>query len=861
TLRGQEVPMSAPDQSDPNKGNNTTQSETNHAVTANGVIGAWNDSSQLALMGTMAKRISWRGSSNGVTFSGGGFFNTPDGCKGDPAVVADSQGFFYMATITDFSAIGVARTTGTMPPFSFNAGIVMDDGFATLDKELMAIDRTNGANKNRIYLVASNVPKGVIEAHTTSLNPLKFSAFQKLPGSDGVLGAMPAVAPNGDVFVVWPHSLFYEIVKSSDGGVSYTNPDPNDGADAKRIAQVTPSPDGLPNAGLKTKSFPQIAIDSTAAGSPTRGNIYVVFHADPDDFGSGDLADIFFTRSIDGGKKWSEPRSISSGPAATIGRDKTKNDNWMPSIAVSPVNGHIYVTFVDRREDTTANDGDPVGMKARIYRALSTDAGQTWNVAPLGSTAFTPIAGFEVGQSSYWGEYNWATANANGLQFSWGDSRNLCAPPMNAANPCSPAGRPDQDTFYRTVANLSGPDLFIKPWGKITGEPPNYQTSYIYVVDDNEVKINAQKGIINHLRARVRNLGNAAGNSATIHFKFSPAYAGFDESVMKEIGTMSVSFSAAGGATDDQILKIDWDLTDVNDTNGGKWPNPVSFYDHFCVLVRIDLGNDVNLSNNVAQNNFFNVKTASMAMKFMVDGAPGLARIAVSKLPPGFHAQVTVDGVANPTRGFRLKPGEIRNAQATFTGPDCRSATDVVTDITLLLNDVAVGGISVRLCELREPREPADVIGATTAPFWEVLPEDETLQIRGEEIPQPPEPPKRTIPRAVKYRQTYRASYDKVYAAILKMNPGFADFDRGLINTRHVHAHGASITRLIEERDRIFVTHDGYSWMSLWLEPHGDVTEVGVDAWIGIEELYTPEGRRLHSNGTLERATLNAIKP
>ena len=44
---------------------------------------------------------------------------------------------------------------------------------------------------------------------------------------------------------------------------------------------------------------------------------------------------IFFTRSIDGGKTWDTPQSISNGPGVTNG-DPTQNDNWMPSIAVSP---------------------------------------------------------------------------------------------------------------------------------------------------------------------------------------------------------------------------------------------------------------------------------------------------------------------------------------------------------------------------------------------------------------------------------------------------------------------------------------------------------------------------------------------
>src|SRR6185503_2365205 len=72
----QDVQLNQPDNASTTQNNSTTQSETNHAVTANGVIGAWNDSSQIATLGTMfTSFVGWRGSPNGTAFSGGGFLN------------------------------------------------------------------------------------------------------------------------------------------------------------------------------------------------------------------------------------------------------------------------------------------------------------------------------------------------------------------------------------------------------------------------------------------------------------------------------------------------------------------------------------------------------------------------------------------------------------------------------------------------------------------------------------------------------------------------------------------------------------------------------------------------------------------
>jgi hypothetical protein len=884
----QDVQMNQPDNATATQNNSTTQSETNHAVTANGVVAAWNDSGQIATFGTMfTSLISWRGSPDGAAFSGDGFFNLPSNtqCIGDPAIVADTSGFFYLACLgaqngANFSHVGIARSTGTLPPFSFGtATLIAAPQPGLLDKGLMSIDRTGGAFNDRIYLTMTNLGFGrILEAHSTGLNPPTFSAWQGISSVGWATGSMSAVAPNGDVYVVWERDdIAYEVVKSTNGGISYANPDAGDPYPVKVITTVaTPSPSFLPSATttIKVVAFPQIAIDSTAAGSPTRGNIYVVFHADPDGAGP-DKADVFFTRSIDGGVTWSTPRSITSGAAATIGQDTTTNDQWNPSITVSPVNGHIYVTFYDRRED-------PSNIKARIYRALSTDAGQTWNVAPFGASLFVPIAGFQqAGMSNnYWGEYNWSQSNANGLQFTWGDSHNACAPPAGATNPCSPSGRPDLDVYYHAIPNLSGPDLFIKPWGAVTGEGPTWQTTYIYVVDASNVQINASKGTVNRLRAHVRNLGNAAAPGALVHFKYAPWFTGVNDALLKDVGpAVAVNFSPAGGGNDDQIVPIDWDLTNTSDTNGGLWPQPINAYQHFCVKVVVELASDINQSNNAAQTNFFDVGTASTPigsapLNFIVAGPdkrmsklPASARMIVGRLAKGFRAAVRVKGVDNPAKGFRLQVNETRNATVAFATPKrYRSARDVVADITLMLDGKPSGGISTRL--YRSPRQPkgADIIGETKSRFWEVRAEDRTEKVQSEPQPRQEPPPARTIPKPVQNRRTYHAGYERVYegvlAALRQRNSAaeLANRERGLINTKSTRLTREAIGRLVISEDRRQVKDDGSYFMSIWLEPHGEGdTEVGIDAFIATNDVEAPMGRRLRSNGTLERELLSAL--
>src|SRR5262249_56397796 len=83
----QDVQTNPPDNASATLNNSTCQSETNHAVTPNGVIVAWNDSSQIPTLGTLANFVASAGSTTGATFSSGeAFLNArPTSHSGAPA--------------------------------------------------------------------------------------------------------------------------------------------------------------------------------------------------------------------------------------------------------------------------------------------------------------------------------------------------------------------------------------------------------------------------------------------------------------------------------------------------------------------------------------------------------------------------------------------------------------------------------------------------------------------------------------------------------------------------------------------------------------------------------------------------------
>jgi hypothetical protein len=899
--RAQDVKMNQSDHNSSNLDNNTSQSETNHAVTANAIVGTWNDSNLFATQGVMFNSLMGWGYSGdgGSSFTDAGPVPPPPGAGlqglGDPAIVADSGGSFYIAQLVtnnggnNITGLAVVRSTSTTPPITLGTPIMLTPLNAgdDFDKELMAIDRSGGPFDGRVYIAISEgsffVPPAVrvVVAHSTSVAPLTFSAWQSVSPADALNhGTMPAVGPNGEVYVVWGRFVWggsgvsaetYRIVKSTDGGVTFVNPDAGDASPNKLIATATPAPGSLGSGSnaTRTRDFPYIAVDSTPAGSPTRGNVYVVFQADPDGAGP-DKTDIFFTRSTDGGAHWSAPRDITSGAAVQVGRDTTTRDNWMPSITVSPVNGHIYVTLFDKRDDAA-------NTVVRRYVALSTDGGLTFKNQALSMTGFTPSTGYDpLLAGGYFGDYNWATADAGGIHLTWADSRNLCTPPGGAMNPCSPAGRGDQDAFYRQVANLTGADLFIQPWGNVTGIGPLWQTPDIFVVNGVGTQVNALKGIVNHLRARVRNIGNAAAASVTVRFKYAPWFAGITDAALKEIGTAPASFSAAGGGSDTAEVPIDWDLTDLTDTNGGLWPAPISTFEHFCVKVTVEFAGDVNLSNNLAQNNFFDVQTQTMmtALRFLI-GNPDRertlpAQIVLSKLPAGFRAVVRVDGVepGGELKGFRLKPGEIRLAKVQFAAPKGYTGRrDVVADVSLRVGRDLAGGISARLYRAkgRQPdlrglppfKGPMPAVAAPKAPSGGDTP-----------APRQPETPMRKIPDGVQFRRLYKANLETALKAIVAMlrerkeGVSLADPERGLVNTVSIDVTNAELLKLVtpEQRKRADGAPGRYL-LSFYLQPTERGTEVGVASLVLTRDLADSPlgGRALKSNGTLERQHLEAL--
>ncbi|MDQ3818132.1 MAG: glycoside hydrolase [Acidobacteriota bacterium] len=192
-----------------------------------------------------------------------------------------------------------------------------------------------------------------------------------LDSDNTVEGAVPAVGPKGEVYIVWagPQGLVFK--KSTDGGLTF-------GKD-KVIGQM-PGGWDFPMPGLdRANGMPVTGVD--LSDGPRKGTLYVNWI----DARNGDQ-DVFVASSSDGGETWSAPVRVNDDP---LKNGKAQFFTWM---AVDPVDGSVNTVFYDRR--------DTEGTLTRLIMARSTDGGKTFVNHRI------DLAPFSCNERVFFGDYS-----------------------------------------------------------------------------------------------------------------------------------------------------------------------------------------------------------------------------------------------------------------------------------------------------------------------------------------------------------------------------------------------------------------------------------------------------------------------
>ena len=305
---------------------------------------------------------------------------------GDPSVIFDADGRAYYGHLSDWrNTLGGDWIDRLTIHRSSDGGQTWFDSVTVghnppkhQDKEWLAADMTNSLYKNTLYMAWTEFDTYGSSKSTDSTRilfsrstdggtswstPFKISdrGGDCIDSDNTVEGAVPAVGPNGEVYVAWAGPRGLEFDKSTDGGKTFGND-----------VAVTSMPGGwdFNVSGIyRCNGLPVTACD--ASNSPYRGSIYINWS---DQRNGANNTDIFLVKSTDGGTTW--------GTVKKVNDDNTTDHQFFTWMTVDQSNGYLYLVFYDRRNyaDSTTD----------VYCARSTDGGGSFTNFKVSQTSFLP---------------------------------------------------------------------------------------------------------------------------------------------------------------------------------------------------------------------------------------------------------------------------------------------------------------------------------------------------------------------------------------------------------------------------------------------------------------------------------------
>jgi len=194
--------------------------------------------------------------------------------------------------------------------------------------------------------------------------PLRISKFAGdcLDGDNTVEGAVPAVGPNGDIYVSWSGPKGIRFNRSKDGGASWL----------KEEVLVADQPGGwatdVPGM-YRCNGLPITKCD--VSGGIHNGRIYVNW---TDQRNGEENTDVWLSFSDNYGETWSDPTKVN--------QDDSEAQQFFTWMDIDQANGSLYFVYYDRRNyDDNRTD---------VYMATSLDGGTIFSEQIVSESPFTP---------------------------------------------------------------------------------------------------------------------------------------------------------------------------------------------------------------------------------------------------------------------------------------------------------------------------------------------------------------------------------------------------------------------------------------------------------------------------------------
>ena len=352
------------------------------------------------------------GSHHYVTFDGGRTWttvSTPNPknlVQGDDVLTFSNDGIAYHVHLS-FDGIRLARPVraenGMIVNVSKDGGNTWTEGTPAInhvntvipfeDKPGLIVDNAPGSRfKGQVYLAwtrfdvyGSSDPehrsqiyftRSTDQGQTFSM-PFRISdtGGDCLDSDNTVEGAVPAVGPNGEIYVVWAGPLGLVFDKSTDGGLTF-------GKD-KAIGDIPGGWDFGIEGLSRANGMPVTGVD--LSNGPNKGTLYVNWI----DARNGD-PDVFVMSSRNGGDTWTPPVRVNDD---ALKNGKAQFFTWM---AIDPADGSVNVIFYDRR--------DGKGTQTGLTLARSVDGGRTF----VNHRIEMPL--FNVNERVFFGDYSSVSA-------------------------------------------------------------------------------------------------------------------------------------------------------------------------------------------------------------------------------------------------------------------------------------------------------------------------------------------------------------------------------------------------------------------------------------------------------------------